>query len=51
VEIRQGLKPGVFMPFVARLKSCPDTKQNARSGEIFLPPWKIGCWGEVGVTR
>ncbi|MGH9606004.1 MAG: class I SAM-dependent RNA methyltransferase [Terracidiphilus sp.] len=31
---RQGLKPGESAGFSARLKSCPDTKQQTISGEI-----------------
>jgi hypothetical protein len=27
----QGLKPSVFVPFAARLKSCPDTKLRIAS--------------------
>jgi hypothetical protein len=30
----QGLKPIVFQPFTARLKSCPDTKQEFFRGRF-----------------
>ena len=38
---RSGLKPRFCWLFMARLKSCPDTKQTATKGSATLPSERL----------
>jgi len=43
--IPQGLKPNVFWPFSARLKSCPNTKPDSEG--LFSFVWTIARTIEI----